>query len=74
MYLSKLCVLVVLMRICCLVGLLSSRYGPLMVGYMGYSVVCGLFRSTCLVCHKVRPVLVILRIGVVVCPVQTLIW
>ena len=62
------------MRIYCLMGLLSSRSGPLVVGCMGYSVVRGLYRSTCLVCHKVRPVLAILRIGVVVGPEQTLIW
>ena len=74
MYLSKLCLLVVLMRIYCLVGLLSSRSGPLMVGCMGYSVVCGIFRSTYLMCHIVRPVLATLRIGMAVCPEQTLIW
>ena len=73
-FLSKLCLLVVLMRIYCLVGLPSSRSGPFIVRCMGCSVVCGLFRSTCLVCRKVRPVLAILRIGVVVCPGQTLIW
>ncbi len=62
------------MRIYCLVGPLSSKSGPLMVGCMGYSVVCGLFRSTYLVYHKVRPVLAILRIGMAVYPEQTWIW
>ena len=64
---TKLYLLVVLMIIYCLVGFLSSRSGPLMVGCMGYSVVYGLFRSTCLVCHIARPVLAILRIGVSGC-------
>ena len=62
------------MRIYCLVGLLSSMYGLLVVGYMGYSVVCGLFRSTYLVYHIVHLALAILRIGVVVYPGQILIW
>ena len=62
-----------LMRIYGSVGLLSSRSGPLVGDCMGYNVVCVLFRSTCLVCRIVRPVLAILRIGVVVCPEQTLI-
>jgi len=62
------------MRIDCLVGLLSSRSGPLLVGCMGYSVGCGLCRSTHLVYHIVRPVLAIHRIGVAVYPEQTWIW
>ncbi len=74
MYLSKLCLLVVLMRICGSMGLLSSRSWPLVGGCMGYNVVFGIFRSTCLVCRIVRPVLATLRIGVVACPEQTLIW
>jgi hypothetical protein len=62
------------MIIYCLVGLLSSMYGPLVIGCMGYSVVCGLFRSMYLVYHIARPVLAILRIGVAMYPGQTLIW
>ena len=73
MYLSKLCLLVVLMRTYCLVDHLSSKSGPLVVGCTGYSVVCGLFRRTYLVYRIVRPVLATLRIGVAVCPWQTLI-
>ena len=68
-----MCLLVVLMRIYCLGGLLSSRSGSLMVGCKGYSAVYGIFRSTCWVCHIVRPVLATLRIGVAVYPGQTFI-
>ncbi len=73
MYLSKMCLLVVLMRICGSVGLLSSMSEPLVGGCMGCNVVFGLFQSTCVVCRIVRPVLATLCIGVVVCPEQTLI-
>ena len=45
-----------------------------MVGFMSYSAVCGLFRSTYPGYHIVRPVLAILRIVVAVYPEQTLIW
>ena len=62
------------MRMCCLVGPLSGRYGPLVVDCMNYNGVCGLGRSTCLVYRIVRPVLAILRNGVAVCPEQNLIW
>ena len=62
------------MKIYCIVGPLNSRSGPLMVGCMGYSVVCDIFRSTYLGYHIVRPVLPILRIGVAVFSEQTLIW
>ena len=74
MYLSKLCLLVVLMRIYCLVGLLSSKSRPVMVGCMGYSVGFCLCRNKYLVCHIVRPVLATLRIGVVVYPEQISLW
>ncbi len=70
MPLSKMCLLVVLMRKYCLGGLLSSMSGPVLVGCMGYNVVFCLCRSMYLVCHIVRPVLDILRIGMHVRPVQ----
>ncbi len=59
------------MIIYCLAGLLSSRYGPLIVGCMGYSVVCGICRSTHQAYHIGSPVLAIRRIGVAVYPEQT---
>ena len=45
-------------------GLPSSRFGPLVVGCMGYGGVCDLRRSTHLMCHIVCPVLSTPRIGV----------
>jgi len=50
----------------CLVGFPSSRFGPLVVGCMGYSGVCDLCRSTRLACHIICPLLAIFRIGMVV--------
>ena len=44
------------MRTYCVVGHMSSRSGPLVVGCTGYNVVCGLFRSTYLVYRIFRPV------------------
>jgi hypothetical protein len=69
-----MCLWVVRKRTLCLMGLPSSRYGPLVVGCMSYIGVCGLCRSTRLACHVVCPELALLRIEVVVFLKQSSIW
>ena len=71
---SKLCLRVVMRRALRLMGLPSSRSGHLVVGCKGYSVGCGLCRSTHLMCHIACLIFAIHRIGVVVYLGQTWIW